>query len=223
MALSVPKSNYAGLKAIAELDDAVIQIIAAALGEAVPAGSLDRLVKEMLSRLAGESIPNLPLIVRALLSLESGRELCGLEAAVFVSEVCESLREDRDFGGTVAVSMAVLQRRLERLLQSGEALAVTAKALAILSDHEHPFLGARILTDVRTVFRANLADPPAGAVTIHMLGVHFHDGNSHKDIFLALDLKDLRELRDTIDRALEKEKHLHEILSRSNILHLEVE
>jgi hypothetical protein len=223
MALSVPKSIHAGLKVIADLDEDVIRRIVAALGAVSPAGSLDRLVDEMLSRLEGNSVPNLSLIVRTLLSLESGRELCGLDASVFVAEVCESLREDRDFGGNVAGATSGLPLRLESLLQSGEALGVTAKALAILSDHEHPFLGARILSDVRTVFKTNLVDPPAGAVTVHMLGIHYQDGHAHKDMFLALDLKDLRQLRDTIDRALEKEKHLHEMLSRSNILHLEVE
>jgi hypothetical protein len=223
MALSVPKSTYAGLRALVELDEAIIQRIAAALREAAPAGSLERLNQEVLGRLGGEPIPNLPLIVRTLASLESGRELCGLDVSVFVSEVCESLRDDPEFGGPVADFMAELRCRLERLLQSGEALAITAKALSILSDHEHPFLGARILSDIRTVFRANLTDTPAGAVTIHMLGMHYLDGHSHKDIFLALDLKDLHQLRETIDRALEKEKHLHETLSRSKILHLEVE
>jgi hypothetical protein len=61
MALSVPKSNYAGLEAIGELDDEAVDRIATAIGQASAAASLERLVAGILSqraRLPGSPDPH---------------------------------------------------------------------------------------------------------------------------------------------------------------------
>jgi hypothetical protein len=223
MALSVPKSISPGLRAIAELQDSSVERLTTALAEVPPAAVADKLASEVSGRLGEPQITDLLQIMRALVNLSTGRALCEMTVPQFVSEVCDGLKGDREFSDFTSETMGRLRERLERFLRLDGPLAITSKALGVLTDHEHIFVGARILTDVRSVFKDNVEEPPAGAVIVHMLGVHYHEGHSHKEIFFALDTQDLKQLRESIDRASKKEEALKEMLSRAGVQYLGVE
>jgi hypothetical protein len=168
-------------------------------------------------------MPDLPEIIKALVNLQTGQTLTELNVPQFVLEVCSGLESARDFSEFTTDTRARLGKRLEGFLTLGGSLAITSKALGILTDHEHIFVGSRILTDVRTVFQEDVVEPPAGAVIVHMLGVHYHEGLTHKEIFFALDARDLMELKKAIDRASKKEEALKELLSRADVQYLGVQ
>ncbi len=223
MALSVPRGNYPGLKAITELDEKSVERLVGALAEAQPAAAPDKLASDVSDRLGEPPISGLRQIIWALVNLSTGRILLEMDLADFVSEVCEGLKEDRQRSECSDDDLVRLQERLERLLGGGGSIAITSKAQGILTDHEHIFVGARILTDVRTVFQKDASEPPAGAVIVHMLGVHYHEGATHKEIFFALNSDDLRKLSDSIERAKKKEANLKGLLSNAGVPNLGVE
>ena len=113
---------------------------------------------------------------------------------------------------------------LTSLLSSDHSLGMTAKALNVAREHGHVFCAARVLTDIRPVFKRSLDDTPA-VVLVHTLKLSYHerDRSPPEDFFVALDARGLRELRGVIDRAIQKEATLNALISSSNMEHLEVE
>ena len=73
MALSVPKSIYPGLKALAELDAASVERLTEALRQIPPAGDPDKLASDLSEQLGEPAIPDLLSISRALVTLHMGR------------------------------------------------------------------------------------------------------------------------------------------------------
>jgi hypothetical protein len=102
--------------------------------------------------------------------------------------------------------------RLSRILDI-EPLARSSKALAVLTDNEHDYHDSKILTDIRYAFRSNPETTPYGAVIVHMLKVTYHQEAEHKSFYVALDSKDLKQLKATIERAEKKEKELKKQLA----------
>ena len=140
----------------------------------------------------------------------------------FIDDIVESMKEDdAEFTETLG---AVLRPRLEAVLLI-DAIGVAGKGASVASDHERLFCHARIVTDIRPVFRRDLGMPPAGAMLTHVLRISFHDKDitETNEFYVALSSSSLRELRDLLDRAEEKEKNLKQQLEQSKIPFLEIE
>jgi hypothetical protein len=108
-----------------------------------------------------------------------------------------------------SVDWTAFEQLITALMTLDHSLGVPAKALGVLTDHDHVYQRSRILTDVRPVFTASASEPPAALLTVHTLRVTYRSSRSSEEtegFFVALDTADLEELRTQIDRALEKER-----------------
>lgn len=112
---------------------------------------------------------------------------------------------------------------LEAMIGCDDSLGVTAKISALRSDHQRVFCSSRILTDIRPVFGDDPTKSPRAAVVVHSLRLTYHVGDTHDDIFVALDAEDLRVLRNHCDRAMKKELALNEQIRRTDMTLLEAE
>lgn len=115
-----------------------------------------------------------------------------------------------------------LAQRLQLLLDL-DSVVTTGRALDLLTEHEHLFHSARILTDIRPVFGDDPKEPPAGALIIEALKVEYFDEGTTRSLYLALSRAELRNLRDTVDRALEKSDTVHDLLEQIGMSHFEAE
>ena len=83
------------------------------------------------------------------------------------------------------------------------------KAASALTAHESPFESARVFTDVRPIFGEQ--DPvsenarPRAAVLVHMLQLRLAGEEARREIYVALDNRDLQTLIDALNRANGKE------------------
>ncbi len=103
-----------------------------------------------------------------------------------------------------------------------DALTLVARAGQLLVDHEHIFQAARVLTDVRPVFRDDVTDPPAGAVIVETLKIDYVGADrTATSFFVALDQRDLVHLKKVIDRALSKTETLRRFLGESGLSYYE--
>jgi hypothetical protein len=101
------------------------------------------------------------------------------------------------------------EQLITKLMTFDRSLGTPARALGVLTDHDHVYQRSRILTDVRPVFAASPSEPPAVLMTVHTLRITYHSSRSTDEtegFFVALDASDLADLRAQIDRALEKER-----------------
>jgi len=107
---------------------------------------------------------------------------------------------------------------LKGLIQS-ESITNSSKAVSVLFANQNNFLSTRIITDIRPLFGSDLEVSPKGAVIVHSLKIHFDDSRcaEHKDIYIALDSKDIQLLKETILRAEKKERNLKSMLQNMDI------
>lgn len=115
-----------------------------------------------------------------------------------------------------------LAQRLQTLLDL-ESVITTGRALDLLTEHEHLFHSARILTDIRPVFGDDPKEPPSGALIVEALKVEYFDEGTTCSLYLALSRAELRNLRETVDRALEKSDTVHDLLEQVGMSHFEAD
>jgi hypothetical protein len=102
-----------------------------------------------------------------------------------------------------------------------ESISIGTKAIDLQYENEHTFSSARIVTDVRPIFGANLEDAPAGAVIVHTLKITYREGNRHRDFFIALDAEDLSLLGGLLERADSKAKNLKSFLEGTKVTYID--
>jgi hypothetical protein len=115
---------------------------------------------------------------------------------------------------------ATLRERLTRLL-SAKPFSTSAKAAGVLTDNQRSFVGVRVLSDIRPVFQEDPSLAPAAAVIIHSLKIEFTEDDERRELFVALDSKDLGLLADAIARARQKDESLRQIIAASKLAFLE--
>ncbi len=72
------------------------------------------------------------------------------------------------------------------------------------------------------MFDISLQDTPKGAMIIHNLHIHYQadEEGDHKDMFIALDSEDLKNLKEAIERADKKQISLQAVLKKADITNL---
>jgi hypothetical protein len=104
-------------------------------------------------------------------------------------------------------------KNLSRLLRLS-GVALKAKAISIAADVPRLFSETRILSDIRPIFGDKPAQQPVGATLVHNLRISYsEDGNEHQ-FFVQLDTRDLRNVQECVNRALEKDTALRSLLDR---------
>jgi hypothetical protein len=118
----------------------------------------------------------------------------------------------------VESSWPKLQKFFSEALALHRSVGTAAKTGQVMTQHEHVFTNARLLTDVRPVFHPDVDDIPDAAVIVHMLRITERDAsNKRSDTYYALDSNDIRRLKAIIERAIKKEDTIRKMMSKSNI------
>lgn len=100
-----------------------------------------------------------------------------------------------------------LRRRLVHLL-TAPLVEASGKASIIATDNERNFHTARVITEVRPIFRHDPTLPPLGGVVLHQLHLDAWTGEDSQTYVVTLDPSDLELLKQVIDRALAKGESL---------------
>lgn len=109
--------------------------------------------------------------------------------------------------------------RLQDLFSNCKRIADSFKAQHVQSNNANNFHGSETITDLRPIFGSDLQDRERCFVIKHDLVLRFDSGGRElEEVYISVDRKDLLGLRDTIERALEKERNLVENYSELNIV-----
>jgi len=150
--------------------------------------------------------------VSVLYSLFYVREFSGVSPSRFLTDLMEEVQ------GVIPDTAAWpgARARLEALLEI-ETLNTLSKAIGLQRDGERLYCDSKILSDIRPVFLSDASMRPRGAVITHTLKIGYHEGKEHKEFFVVLDMEDLEELRDVIERAHVKSQTLSGLLEDAKL------
>ncbi len=205
----------APLAEFAKLQKEQVSKLIEAIRTSKPALGID----EFAARVASKSGLELQMVCR-ILSMFAGMYLARADAGRsledFVADLSGALMKRVNKELTPA-NWEAFSADIQAILACEDSLGVTAKALDLLTDHEHGLHSSRIITDVRHVFTADPNERPKTAVIIHMLNLVYHEIDSMKENYFALDAADLKKLKSAIERAEAKEANLRKILKEFGV------
>jgi hypothetical protein len=118
---------------------------------------------------------------------------------------------------------AQLHARAAALLATS-VFSSSGVATDLQTQNPRNYQSARIVTDLRPVFEDNVTIEPKGAVIVETLQIQTwtREGVSEQ-IFVSMDEHDLRQLKRTVERALEKTETLRRFLAEKSLAYFELE
>lgn len=121
------------------------------------------------------------------------------------------------------IDKRILADRIVRLLDDAP-LRLLGKAHDLSGEHDHIFLDARVITDIRPIFGSEAGAQPEGALLCHTLKLEFlRDQGDVEHFYLTLDEDDLNKLNALIHRAKQKAASLRSVMSRVELTHVGME
>ena len=211
--LNIPQRSREGLSKLLSVDAELFERLVVTLERQAP--SINIIINpSAVVTISGIDKGDLEKILRAVSALYMVYSSADVPLDTFITDVSEAIE-----GFDSEVQSAQSTDRLRRIL-GVNPLASSSKALTLLTDQERILHGVKILTDVRHVFQPDPEKDPYGAVIVNVLKLTYHEGDQHKDFYIALDGDDLASLRTALDRAEAKIKTLRGKLAASGIAYL---
>lgn len=138
------------------------------------------------------------LLIKLLLSIQGTVRRFGAE----VSDIIDSLKDSLDEAGDEHEPFKAEFDALSRLL-STNAIRRAAKAIELSYDYANLLRNARIITDLRPLFDDDVTKIE-GSIVSYTLRLHYDSADGEHDVSLALDQRDIKNLKDQCERALLK-------------------
>jgi hypothetical protein len=215
MPFEIPKEDQGAVVAITKLPDAALERLITALSSAPPISNPAEMKEHIAKELPAIESDKLEHVIEVLYTLYFVRELSGVSPSRFLADLMDGIRKTRP----ELRDTSKLESQFNRLLNI-ETLLIIAKAARLQRDSERLYCEAKIISDMRPVFGSNPNVRPAGAVLIHTLRIHYHEGRDQREIHLALDSDDLSALAEVVRRAQAKDRVLRTVLKKSKLPNL---
>jgi hypothetical protein len=222
--ITIPKSDLPVLKAISELVKQEFDSLLSAMHDTKAVLSKGRFIHSIAEKTNTIDRAKISSILRVVFVLYAMKDRSGTSSKELAQQVSASYASSIPKENRPSVEgVEILTNRLIQLLSHDKTVAVTAKAFDVMTEHEHVFCGARIMSDIRPVF-AGAVESAAAAVIIHNLQIGFHDSGSgeHKEFYVSLDIYDIQLFKALIERAERKTTALEAILKSAKLPYLEV-
>lgn len=223
MPIMIPPTYKASLALLVQMDSEQRKAFVAAVAGAAGPLDLDELAEKVQSTttLGRDQATQ---VVRMLFSLYLASQGVPFDTKTLVDGVCEVAEAsgDKDLQPKDG-NWRAFKDDLIALLSDEQSIGLTAKALDVRVQHEHVFGAARILTDMRPVFGREVRDCPIGSVVVHNLKITYREDGDEKDFYIALDLRDLRQLKELVERAIQKEETLKSTIARADMRFFDAE
>jgi hypothetical protein len=154
----------------------------------------DQLLKEIKKTLSDDDAEALlpPLLSMGMIARSSDTK--SVDVVKAFRGVFETPAEQSDWDRVAA--------SIQTLIESS-AIRLVTKAMQLSYDYANLLRKAHIVTDLRPLFDESGNSVEAAVVT-HTLRVAYHSDDGAHDISLAMDLKDIRNLKEQCERAISK-------------------
>ncbi len=156
-----------------------------------------------------------PIVV--MMSLYNTRLAMKIELGNFIKVLKEEIEPWAQKKGIDSIDWDSIEKDLSRIAEMHQPLGATAKASELQTEYERVFLDARILSDIRTVFAPDLSEKPTVSLIIHNLRISYSQDGRTRNCHFALDSDDILQLQKELERAVEKEHTLQDLLDSARI------
>jgi uncharacterized protein (DUF1778 family) len=221
--ITIPESAYPAIQSLAHLSEEDFRAFLSALERAKPAATPNLFSKHVAEHAPQINSSTIKMIVNELFSMNYAFGDVDISTAEIAQSVAEAAFSEQSEEFPIdETDRDILKDRLEKLFALKASLGLTSKAVGLLTDAEHLFFTAKILTDVRPIFNEE-GDVVEATVILHNLVLHYGESGDHRDFVVTLDTNDIKALREVLDRADNKAKALKSLLKRSDISYLDLE
>ena len=218
MVLTIPDTHKQSLKMLLSLSPEVRQRFLEAIRASKPTVMLPHFGR-LIGESAGIPVPDAVGYLSLLGSLFLFGEKRGLGPAAIAVAVAKSIDADgiKDWSDDSEREQFV--GFLTEVLGLRPEIGVSAKALDVLVQDPHPLASARIITELRPVFLEESEGMTISAgMIVHSLKLSSYRSDGYEeDYYVSMDCLDLREFKQVIDRAIEKEKSLRRMIEASDV------
>jgi len=205
----IPERYEQGFKNISGFSDSEFSSIKNSLLDGAYNSSLQGLAHKI------SQITNLDYedIFQAFISIGSLNPV--LENTEIVEEVVNDITALAKSEG-ITKDSGIFRERIDFLIKNDQ-IFLAAKAYDLARESANIYIDARIVTDLRPIFGINVEEEPHGSIILHTLHLHYqdHKESDHKDLFITLDINDIKTLKDLLIRAEKKESSLQQFLKKS--------
>ncbi len=215
--ISVPKRHGESLSLLAKMAELDYESLLKKLRDMEPAlsiMSLEGCVKDVLTDLDSSQVRQFASAILSARGLMARRDWMADHTATLIAE-SSTLDVDEQ-------ERPMFQSRMTSLLEV-PALRVLSRAIEIATGAERIFHDASIVSDIRSIFPSDVSEQPQAAVIVHTLTIEYHQDGEHRSFFVSLSKEDLEDLKETVSRAITKEKSLQTFVKGSGIPLVELE
>lgn len=215
--LQIPEENKAGIKLLITSSNETFGELLSSVREISPTASFATLTSEIGSRVKELQTNELQEIISALTSINSLLESSDLGIEEIVEGIIHGVLSDEYFSELPREQIDRFKEQLTTFLETDNALNAASKASDLLLEYERIFSNARIVTDIRPVFKSDIDKGIVGALIVHTLKIEYQDRTGTKELYLALDALDLMTLAEQVFRAEDKAELLQSMLKNAKI------
>ena len=202
--IHIPKQFLAGFKKLKELPEEDVRRIADAVSKISQGGGPRGFIKALVKDIP---IPGILPIAESIVStvgLIINRDDIEALALDFARSYAATIEDETEFSDSEEINL--FAGKLQMVLAAERNLGKTYKAVQLSQHNPNIFRECRIASDIRLIFDYDLSKKNRSAIVQHQLGIEYFSNGEANDFFIALDRNDLEQLKEQINRALEKEQ-----------------
>lgn len=215
--LKIPEHYVPGISHLIELSEEQLSELMSALQTEEPVFYLPKELAVHVASKVSVDAAVISSIINTVTGLYTARAATGLSVSEFAEALSVAI-EKQELKPPDPQIWKRFKKTVLGLLELDGALAVASKALNVVTEQDRVYCDARVLTDLRSVFKEDPKAQPSAMAIIHTLRINYHQrGEPLRAIFLALDDRDIAKLKDVLVRAEEKSRTLRSVAQSAQI------
>jgi len=218
MPFQVPQEQRDALKELLNASRDNVRRLLDALKEAEPTLGLRQLATKMASK-AELDVEETVKFLRLFVGLYAAWSAGDASTEEFIEEMYLSTQDNHELKPADG-KFEDFKSYLQEIFEMRDSIGVTSKALGVMMEHDHIFLTSRVVSDFRPIFRDSTTEP-AAAVIVHNLKIVYRDYSERRTFYVALDNSDLKTLKRTIERAMDKAESIRSLIDQTKLIYLD--
>jgi hypothetical protein len=211
----VPEQYLNGLEKLATLEDKLIKGLLQSIEALPPDFDLQKIASFAESKY-GIDIDDASAILNSIAALYFHIKSEDISSSIVIDAICENLKKDLPTK-TASKYISKLKARLSSFLGESKFLEIIYQAADLLPENENILADARLLTDIRPIFKDEISDGISASLISHVLRLQYDNINGTQEIFISLSSSRIEQLIEELQESLAKELALRKTFEKINI------
>jgi hypothetical protein len=205
--IHIPEKVFPGFKILSKIDDSVSTNISDYL-KGLPIGikwdSVAKSIEDMIGN--QESSSELTKTILSFSKLLDSEDTDVNDLAYNLASSYKELAEPEIKNEDIEL----LKNNLRKILTSYTAIQGNIKTNRLAYENENILTNSKVITDIRLSFDNEISNGNRAGIVLQKLQIEYQSGPKRKEIYLTLDMDDLKKLKSEIDKAIKNEDIIKE-------------